>query len=284
MNPETWPAEAGEYYEDTEHLSSTMIRCYVDSPLEFRDTYVTKKIKQGKPSRFMEIGSGAHVAAWEMPDLPAKVFNAGPRPNFTTKEGKAIREEKTADAAGRILLWESEFADAMGIRESILGHDFARSILENSEDDWNEAALRWIDDATGLRCKMKVDKMRFGWIADLKTASDISRDKFQRDIMKIGRHVQAAQYCEGHMDLFGFGRPKFYWILVHSSAPYEVAVYQAGVDVIDEGKAVRSRALKGIAKSRKTGDWAPEGYGGVELMELPSYAKKITQMDGTSDW
>lgn len=284
MQAQPWPAESGDYYADTEWISASMMRTYKDSPLEYEGTYVSKSITRPKPSRFMEIGSGAHVAAWELPELSAKVFNAGPRPNFTTKEGKAIRADKTAEAGSRILLWDSEFEQIMGMRESILRHDFARSILENSDDDWNESALRWIDDATGMKCKMKVDKMRFGWIADLKTASDISKDKFQRDLMKLGRHIQAANYTEGHMDFFNFGRPKFFWILVHSSAPYEVAVYQAGVDVIDEGKAVRMDCLNGIKRGQETGIWTPENYGGVEVMELPKWAVKQTQMDGTADW
>jgi hypothetical protein len=235
----------------------------------------------------MDLGSGAHVALWELPDLAAKVFNAGERPDMRTKDGKAIRDAMEAEAAGRILLWGDAFADIMGMRESILRHREGRRLIEE-EAEWDEFGLRWQDDESGLWCKSKVDRMRFDRIVDLKTTNDPSFRKFEKSFIGAGHHIQAGHYVEGHVDLLNYGRPKFFWIVVHSSAPYEVVVIHAGADVIEEGIAARKRILTAIKKARATNIWTPEGYHDVQVLNLPAWMKDkeagTPLMDGLADF
>ena len=280
MNAEAWNEDKhGGYFTETEHVSSTQMKCFNNSQLEYKGVYVTKTIPPPKPSFAMDLGSGAHVALWELPDLPTKVFNAGIKLDGRTKDGKQQLVDQTAAAGGRILLWDGAYQDMMGMRESILRHREGKRLVE-MEAEWDEFGLRWQDKESGLWCKSKVDRMRFDWIVDLKTMNRATFREFEKSGLSSGKHIQAAHYIEGHVDLLDFGKPKFFWIVVHSSAPYEVVVIRAGHDVIEEGLATRKRILAGIKKARVTTIWEPEGYHDVQVWNLPPW---MTQRESSAE-
>src|SRR3546814_8878287 len=91
----------------------------------------------------------------------------------------------------------------------------------------SEVTLRWVDEATGLRCKARADRWnrRRRYMADLKTTDDASERGFGRSVVNYGYDITHAHYCEGAR---ACGEPvdKYLIVAQEKKAPYLAAVYE----------------------------------------------------------
>ena len=118
---------------------------------------------------------------------------------FTTKEGMAWRDAQT-----KTIITNEEFMDIARMRESVLSHPIARSILERPGD--NEVAVFKRDEETGLMLKARADRVTMDdqqrtVIPDLKTTQhgNGGLEAFSKEIYNWGYALQAAFY----QDAFG---------------------------------------------------------------------------------
>jgi exodeoxyribonuclease VIII len=160
------------------------------------------------------------------------------------------------------------------MREACVSHPVAKKLLGNGGR--NEITVVWVDEATGMKCKCRLDRYcRYGraWvIVDLKTTNSVTKDSFSRDIQKHLYHVQAAMYTDG---LTAAVQKDWKWIFVcvEPEPPYEVATYQLDEGAIEIGRELYRGWLGQYKQCVETGVWP--GYGQeLEWISLPAWELK----------
>ena len=100
-------------------------------------------------------------------------------------------------------------------------------------------SLVWQEKIDGLviPCKARIDadapnRPSGPTIADIKTARDVTKHGFTRDMYRWGYHYKVAHYLRGARAL-GFDREYFCMIAVEKNPPYPCAIYEPRGWVVD---------------------------------------------------
>jgi len=173
---------------------------------------------------------------------------------------------------GRTILTEDEHAQVSRMADAVWEHPFARKLLNARTA--TEASYVWNDDATGVRCKARMDIVCGGLktLCDLKTTLDASTDAFQYAIRTHHYEVQAAHYLAGPLAAEGVEFEEFAFICVEKNEPHCVAVYVIDPESIAIGHDRRREAITTWCACMKSGIWP--GYSdSAQLIGLPNYEK-----------
>ena len=126
--------------------------------------------------------------------------------------------------------------------EAVLAHPEARSLLEQDGND-REVSMFAKDPETGVEMRARFD-LYADIAADLKTARDASPKGFARAAAQHGYDVQEGWYRDVRKLLTGeLGRFRF--IVVESTAPYLVGVYELDYTFADMGQVKAAAARSG---------------------------------------
>jgi hypothetical protein len=221
-----------------------------------------------EPSKAMLLGTMAHVAVLEPSKLDTAFVERPEGMDLRTKLGKEWKE-----SVGSMPVLDQDEARAVrGIRDSIAANRAARQLLAETQ---SEVAL-FAEHRTGLWIKGRVDALKVVddmecVIVDVKTTSaGADYNTFSRQAASLNYHVSAAWYC--HLcGLNALPPARFYWVVVETSAPYAVAVYEIAPDALDLGASMMSDALSLIAECEDRGEWP--GYATeVQSLNLPAWA------------
>lgn len=202
-------------------------------------------------------------------------YALGPDGNRGTKKWDEAQEAEPS----KVLLKPSEWADVLGMAESLRRHKAASKLFAAPGD--LQVSLLWRDEPTGLMCKARLDKLlsTLPFVVDLKSTADASPDAFSRTALNMGYHKQAAWYLDG-CAACGLTVEKFIIPAVEQSAPYAVAVYDLGAASIELGRIKNREALTAYAHAEKTGQWA--GFSNiVQPLEVPAWALRGIEVDST---
>lgn len=258
------------YHADKTSLSSSGARKLLppSCPAKFR-------YEQDNPqpaSKTFDYGNAAHK----------KVLGNGPdlvvikHDTWNTNAAKADVAEARAMGAIPLKQGEMDMVDAMA--EAIRRHPLAAALLDPAYGAPEQSGF-WIDEASGIRCRV-----RFDWlpsvqggrliIPDYKTTADASDEAMQKDIAKYGYNQQADWYETGARALgLGDRTAELLLIAQEKKPPYLVNVIgiEFGSRVIAEAK--NRRAIEIFAECTATGDWP--GYADHEpnYLALPGYAE-----------
>lgn len=214
------------------------------------------------------IGTAVHAATLE-PHKFAELYAIGPDVKLNTKEGKEQWGQFVEANPGKAHLRGEVGAAVLGMREAILAHPKARQLLEAT--GLTEVSAVWNDAETGLRCKMRADRLLAdaAIIWDLKTTSDASPEAFARDAGKFGYYRQSAFYLHG---IAGFCPcDLFLHIVVESKPPYAVGVYAICDSDIELGWRHCQRLLQKYAECQQRREW-PGYCDGIRTISLPAWA------------
>jgi hypothetical protein len=172
-------------------------------------------------------------------------------------------------AAGKTILKENEYRSCLGVRDAVLAHPIARQYLAAGEA---EQALQWIDQPTGLLCKMRLDfrSTSVPAIADLKGTTSTEARLFGTVAARMGYHLQAAHYVAG-AKANGYGELPFVIIAVEIDAPHDVTCFALDEDTMYLAEQERQELLRLVAKCRGEGKW-PGRYEGEQVLRLPAWA------------
>jgi len=105
---------------------------------------------------------------------------------------KDLAADVVNDADGRTIITPEQWEAVQGIDKSLREHPATKQMIGRG---FNELSLVWIDEATGMTCKARLDDYFNGIPSDLKTTNDVTW--FHRDIYKRGYELQAAWYSNG---------------------------------------------------------------------------------------
>lgn len=119
-----------------------------------------------------------------------------------------------------------------------------------------EVTVRWIDEDTGIQCKLRADlyceELAFG--GDLKSARSASQSAFSRAINTRRYHVAHAHYCEGFR-ASGSTLKHFVLFPVEKVKPYIAASWHVDSVSEERGWALRQRAMRRLNQCLQTGEW-----------------------------
>lgn len=228
-----------------------------------------------EPTPALVMGTAVHMAILQ----PEKFFE-----NFTvrnldlrTKEGKA---EKLALTEAGLTILNPEQGDMIAdVVKAVRGHFAANRLLNGAK----ETAYFWTDDATGERCKCRVDSeldlAGVHYIVDLKTCADASTDAFMRDAIKYGYHLQAAMYREGVKAVTG-KESAFVFVAVEKAPPYAINILHANQAFITYGMDEFRYLMGYYHECKKRNEWpAFCGFKNTEInmLGLPNYLKNMVE-------
>lgn len=206
-------------------------------------------------------------------------FSVVPACDRRTKEGKAIYEAFVLESEGKDVITAEEFETIKGMGSAVEENKYAMALLNGKR----ERSMYFIDDLTGVSCKVRPDcyketKSRKLLISDLKSCKSATPEDFARDLVKYAYDLQSYMYEYGASKTLGYEMEdiSFCFICVEKKAPYLMAIYEVSGNVLARGEMIFRRNLGQLKYCRETGNWY--GYNGYTHepmpLNLPDWANK----------
>jgi exodeoxyribonuclease VIII len=281
INPMTTPkpgiydAVPFDEYVAWDAVSNSRLSRATRSPAHFNTPF-------GEPTAAMRLGSFVHCGVLETPLEIARRYVFLPdyanHPDNMTKSGersfssattfvKTMEEQFRNLHHDKTIVPEEHFNKLVGISKAINQNATAKQLLR---DGRSEVSIVWVDELSGLLCKMRADWISLtkerSIVLDLKTSLDALA--FDKSIAKYGYHRQAAFYRRGVRAAFGVDSVP--WLLaVETVEPFGNRVAPVDADAIAAGNSELDRLLATVAECKASGDWP--GYSNPERWSLPAW-------------
>lgn len=268
-----------EKYRARDEWSHSQIEVFCDSRPLFHGQFIGNYFPKPESKAF-DVGSVVHEALTNPEGLdailrviPGEVLNArGARQGGDWKEWSAAN-------AGFIQLKESEMEPIRQMVRSVETEPAAAKFLEATTH--REYSIRWQDESTGLWLRARPDlicDLGTMVLMDIKTAASAKPHAFGNAAAKYGYHRQAAWYLAGAIEA-GFDVNLFGFIVVEKEPAYECHVYQATDEQIEWARAQNRTLLEDLAYSLEHDCWEPPGYGRVQALKLPDWAREPFELN-----
>lgn len=235
-----------------------------------------------KQSPALTFGRALHMAVLE-PDTFGRVYSVLPadaprRPTAAqwnakksspeSESAKAWWTQWNADNAGRVMLSADDYDRAQRMGDSARAHPIAAGLVNGGD---REVTFRWIDEATGLRCKSRADLYAEGeFLMDVKSCRDASPEGFARAVASYQYDLQAAHYIEG-VKANAAPLRWFIFLAIESEAPYVCNPCFLDPKAEERGYLLRERAMRRQAECLRTGRFP--GYSdNLTEIRLPTWA------------
>lgn len=187
-------------------------------------------------------------------------------------------DEFAAENAGRNIVTENEMGMALAISEAVLTDPVVRGErLITHGAGLAEVSMTWTDPETGLECKGRLDWLdesgKVPLIVGLKTTKSVNERAFATQAAQLCYHLQWAMYEEGYC----FNRPesptpRMIEIVVEKEPPFDVVVYEIGLETLAAGAKLYHECLRKVAGATKSNSWPGQGGNSVREFELPAWA------------
>lgn len=163
-----------------------------------------------------------------------------------TKDGREQYGNWLASIGDKTVVSGKLYEKAAEMSLALSQNKMATALLKGE----HECAYFWEDEMTGVQCKCRLDCLRElngkPLIVDLKTASSCETDKWIRDSIKFGYHVQIAMYSEGIRANYGVD-PDFVFIVQEKDLPYSINIFKSTAEYTNYG-IDEFRSLIGLYK------------------------------------
>ncbi len=255
-------------YRDHPALNFSAAKHLLRSPAH----YQAYRNAKAKPTAEMQFGTTVHERV-----LEGKTSSYVIRPNENEAGDKWHGAKKWCKewmaAQTQPVVTEEDVADIEGCVASLKDSADFRQVLKLCPQ--RETPL--IVEYAGVQIKALFDMLGQDaagnhFIADLKTCQDASPEGFLRSVIKFRYHMQAAWYqavLATHLRLEE--PPKWLWIAVENTAPYNVAIYALPDAAAEEGQRQMERALRIYRECVNENTWT--GYpSGIQTLEWPKWA------------
>ena len=260
---------ADEYHADRTSISSSGLRALLNPgcPAQFK----YDREHPQPPKKEFDLGHAAHkVVLGEGEEIVVTEWD-----DWRTK---AAREERDAiRAGGAVPLLFHEGQQVMAMADAIRQHPDAGPLL--NLPGTSEQSIYWTDSATGVRCRIRPDRLivlpQTTLVIDIKTVADASPDACSKSIESYAYHQQGALYIDG-VQAAGLAPEgaRFIWVFVSKKAPHLVTVRELADQDQDIGRARNEKALRIYRECESTGIW-PDWTGPVPAIPqlgMPTWA------------
>jgi hypothetical protein len=256
-------------YHAAPGVSNSMLSDLARSPAHCWALHHNPDRPERQATASMSAGTLAHALILEPAEVPRRYIVRPDGLDGRTKDGKAW----LAQAGGLEVLTAEQYATAEAQRDAVLAVPELAALLESGQP---EVSCFWIDDATGLQCRMRAD-----WVhtladgrvilLDLKTTADASPDEFGRSVWRYGYHRQAAHYTAG-MQACGRDVAAFVFGTVTNAYPFIAVPYMLADDDLARGQSEVRALLDTYAECKRTNQWPAYGAG-VQIINRPAWVK-----------
>lgn len=264
-------------YRASPGLNMSTLKEMAHSPKRFR-----WRLNNPLKSRALALGDAAHVAVLE----PDRMTDFAVWDRRSEKTGKLCPrdgghwEAFVAKHAGREIITESEYHEALAIQQEVRANKDAMRFLDVGEP---EVSMQWT--IRGRPCKGRADWLKpdrdSAMLVGLKTSRDPRLYQFSNQIARtLNYHLQWAWYHDGFEFVTGKPPTKVIEIVVENTPPYDVIVYEIPDEVIQQGRDDYMRLLERLEECEKANDW-PGAAPGVVLFSLPEwrYSDEISGLE-----
>lgn len=235
------------------------------SPLHYRHILETGF----SPTPAMQFGTAVHLAVLEPEQFRARYVVAPDFGDMRSSKNRAARDEWIEERPGVQTLTLAECERILATAGAVLAHGPARELLSGADV---EQGIEWVDAATGVTCKGRLDAVGPLYVVDLKTAVSVEPWAFQQRSAKLLYHAQLAFYVDGYKAATGQDRGAAF-IAVESADPHDVAVFELGDDALAVGRDVYHQALVQLVECEKSGSWPGVARGQMVPFYLPKWAQ-----------
>lgn len=255
------------------HTSAKLMRHRADHPAPDKDAF--------------RVGRGLHVSVLE-PDTWAQRYIAVPSfGDMRTKAAKAKRDEwlgEVGDLNQYEVLSADEHALCSDVARNVHGHPGAADLLRGGKA---EQTVIWIDDATGIRCKARLDYLRPTDFGDLKSTRRESVRMFSRDASSLLYHGQIAWYHAGAIAA-GALPPDCDppWVIAAQTVePYDVMPFLVTPLFLEAGRTL-CRSLLERYVACQAADWWPGLQEGIGWLDIEPWAAGLDEREPEEalDW
>jgi hypothetical protein len=264
--PGVYPGVPFTDYLSWDAASNSQLTTLSRSPAHLAES--RRQPREDTPALVM--GRAIHTACLE-PQLFASQYVRGIEGDGRTKAVKEARAKLIVENPTKEVLSATDHDDALEIATTLRARPTSGALL--SVDGMREVSIVWDDDATGLRCKARIDLLSDldgGTVLDLKSTQDARRDPFERSIYTYGYYRQAAFYLAGCYAL-GIAARHFMIVAVEKTRPYLSQAYRITDEAIEVGANEVSALLEVWAECLATGVYP--GYDeAIHDIGLPPWA------------
>ena len=208
-----------------------------------------------------DFGSAVHVGILEPERFENAVFR-GPKDRRGNNWKDAVAE---ATNSSRICLVAKDFDRVLAMRDAVHANPRIYSIITGGKP-MIETSIYWTDPRTGLLCRARPDFYRedLGIMIDLKSTESAHPTAFAKSVVNYGYHAQEAHYTDG---LNALGKPVEGTIFLawEKKSPYASALYELPPSIVDDGRAIISKAMDTYAECTKSNNWPAYGDDVQEL-------------------
>jgi hypothetical protein len=223
-------------------------------------------VEEHKPQ--FDVGKAFHAKA--LGDGPEVVVVAAD--SWRGKDAQTMRAECYVTGKVPLLTAEAEVVDAMAA--AVKAHPIASRLFVGGTA---EVSLFWIDEATGVKCKARLDYLpatttggRRLIVPDLKSAVSADPGEFSRNAARYAYVSQEDWYCDGIRATGLHDDPAFLFVIVEKEAPHVVTVGQFNDDDRRLAAALNDKARRIYAACLATDTWP--GYAeGIADLSLPNW-------------
>jgi len=229
------------------------------SPLHYQNWLNTRTA----PTPAMAFGSAVHTMVLEHDDFDERYILMPDGINRRTNAGKEAVAE--IEATGKTVLTQYDFDRVRFIADSVWSHPTASDIFSEGQSE-----VSIMEEVRGVQVKGRTDWFRPGLLADLKTTQSADPSDFAKSVANFRYHVQDAVYS----DLFtraGELIHSFVFIVVETTAPYAVVVYELDEESKEQGQRLYDRDLETYIQCVENQSW-PGYHQGVNKLSLPRWA------------
>lgn len=245
------------------------------SPLHYWYHYLNPDKPRHQPPPIIKVidaldfGNALHTYILE-PELFDEQYEVIEPIKRNTKAGKIIYEEALDRimGTGKLLICESAHNAILKTYESVKKDPYALDLIRGAQF---EKSIYWVDQETGIQCKVRPDIWQPNFIGDLKTAANASEKAFGRAIYDHGYYIQAAMIREGFKFALGIEMNNFCYIVVEKEPPFACAIYSLDEHALNIGQQEFYRLLEKLKFYQDKDKWPSYP---TKTLTLPSYALK----------
>lgn len=276
-----------EDYHAVEAISASGLRLFARSPWHYRNRV------QIKPTRPMLRGSLVHCAMLEPDAVAARyVFVPEDAPRRPTAAQWAAKKSNESSEAAKE--WWRDFEQRASGRDIITADEFAMcqqqiaaikrepGLRELFGAGRGEVSIFWIDRATRLYCKARLDWMQTSGssvrIGELKSTRDESPAGFGRTAAAMKYELQRAHYVDAVKSGAKLDLQDFTFVAVTSTQPILAVPYDLTDELISQADDERAEHLERLAWCLKEDRWPAYGDG-KQMLDFPAYAKRSGEVE-----
>lgn len=253
-------------YEDVPGINWSTLRHMRRSPLHYQHALANARADSDTFRR----GRLLHALVLE----PGSVDGAFVVWEGGRRAGKAWAEFRSANAS-RTIVTAQDMRDALAMAEAVQRVWVA--------PHHREITMQWVDRATGLACKGRLDAIDPAYVTEIKTTYDAASATMSRSLARYDYHCQLAHYRAGAIAC-GLASPatRARIVAVESSAPYDVAIYDLDDEALIAGEEEVARLLARVAECTAAGAW-PGRYTEPQPLSLPGWMRDDESENDISD-